>query len=597
MSEYTYHRGNKLLLTKKPDEFVTRALPEVLRANGLDAREQLSSSSTRVAVPPAALEDAMAHARNIAPTHHAYTVSETNDNFLLTDRIFVRFRTRLPAEEVAAFAGGYGLYLVKQYDDRNYLFRVLTEAGRNPVKIVVDLTENASDVVELAEHDENIRAFKAAHPMPTDPFFRDQWHLHTNRAHADFDRRASSLCLNAWALAGLGSNDVVVGVTDDGCRLDHADFNSPGKFANWGYFEGVRLIRRDDGDADPEDMYESGANHGTSCAGVIAAESDSELTVGAAPNCRLLPIKWESDGASLFVSPSKLLDAINFMAPRVDVISNSWGSRPATRWPIAVTDRIRQLSTSGGRRNKGIVFLWAAGNENCPVVHSGNVDIPFTSGWDIVGGVPRWIGVETSRTFTNDLVGLENVIHVAALASTARRSHYSNYGRGVTLCAPSSNSHAYFRLPVRGLDITTATGEAPGVTPEFGGTSSATPLVAGIAALVISVNHQLTAPEVIAILKRTASKRFDTTPYPRTPPAVFDQNPTWDVSPVDNPAFVDIGDPDGTWSPWFGHGRVDARGAVAEAMSTVSASDGAGDGKLLLRPLNVENQSPRPFSV
>jgi len=157
-------------------------------------------------------------------------------------------------------------------------------------------------------------------------------------------------------------------------------------------------------------------------------------------------------------------------------------------------------------------------------------------------------------------------MHIAALASTAQRSHYSNYGPGITLCAPTNNVHTYHRLSVRGLGITTTTGSGGGVTGGFGGTSSATPLVAGIAALVISANPELTALDVISILKRTASKNLDMAGYPKTPPASFDPDTSWDVSPIFPAGFDDIGDPDGTWSHWFGHGRVDAPAAVAEAL-------------------------------
>jgi len=76
--------------------------------------------------------------------------------------------------------------------------------------------------------------------------------------------------------------------------------------------------------------------------------------------------------------------------------------------------------------------------------------------------------------------------------------------------------------------------------------------------------------EVISILKQTASKDLDFTNYPKTPPASFDSDTSWDVSPIapfDDGHFVDNGDADGTWSPWFGHGRVDAQAAVAEAMN------------------------------
>jgi len=160
-------------------------------------------------------------------------------------------------------------------------------------------------------------------------------------------------------------------------------------------------------------------------------------------------------------------------------------------------------------------------------------------------------------------------MHVAALASNARRSHYSNYGTGVMICAPSSNSHEYRRLSVVGLRITTTTGESGGVTGGFGGTSSATPLTAGVAALTISANPDLTAREIVSILKQTASKDLSMDAYARTPAATFDPTPLWDVSPIapfDTGAFINNGAAEGTWSPWFGHGRVDAAAAVEEAL-------------------------------
>jgi len=235
-----------------------------------------------------------------------------------------------------------------------------------------------------------------------------------------------------------------------------------------------------------------------------------------------------------------------------------------------VTRMIADLAKTGGRRGRGIVFIWAAGNENCPIQHNASMEVPYTDGWVIrPDGSPDWVGVETSRRFQNDLVGIPGVMHVAAVSSLARRSHYSNYGTGIAISAPSNNVHTYYRQIVPGLDVTTTTGEFIPVTEHFGGTSSAAPLVAGIAALVISANPDLSALEVVSILKLTASKDLDFEGYPRTPPAAFDPDTSWDVSPIppfDRGEFADVGNPDGTWSPWFGHGRVDAAKAVAEAL-------------------------------
>jgi subtilisin-like proprotein convertase family protein len=98
---------------------------------------------------------------------------------------------------------------------------------------------------------------------------------------------------------------------------------------------------------------------------------------------------------------------------------------------------------------------------------------------------------------------------------------------------------------------------------------------------VISANPSLSAAEVISILKRTASKDLDFGDWPRTPPGPFDPNPTFDISPVApfaDGTFTDIGDPDGTWSPWYGHGRVDALAAVGEALGRVAPGPGAVQG-------------------
>jgi subtilisin-like proprotein convertase family protein len=563
---YTYRAGEKVALKKRPDQFVVRRLPSDLPVGG--EVQQVSSGSTRITCAAAELEELMERSRATAVAHHAYEAAETGEEFLITDRIIVSFAKSLTPEEVGAFAGQYGLEILSRYSETKYLFRLTAATGMNPVKLVVKLME-AEPRVARAEHDLNMR-FRTAVELPGDPNYADQWHLHQRRQHPEFDPRASSRCEAAWTLlGGFGSADVVVGVTDDGCKLDHHDFDSATKFAGWGYFEGEHLYRQGDPGSRPERMYISGSNHGTSCAGVIAAEVDAAMTVGAAPGCRLLPIRWQSEGPSLFISDSKLLTVLDYVGSRVDILSNSWGISPRSRWSQDVLERIEALALSGGRRGKGILFLWAAGNENCPIDHVSSQPVPYTSGWEFRNGSWVWVGVDTATVFSHDLVGIPGVMHVAALASTAQRSHYSNYGRGIDLCASSSNSHAYSRLFLAGLGVTTTTGATGGVDHSFGGTSSATPLVAGIAALVLSANPQLSALEVASILRRTAAKDLNLAGYPRTPPSSEDQNPTWDISPVapfDQGEFTAIGSADGTWSPWFGHGKADALAAVRAAL-------------------------------
>ncbi len=573
---YTYRGGQKVELKKSPDQMVIRSLPESLDDAAILEAEQVSSASTRITVSAADLEPLMGRSRRVAPTHHAYSEVETGMEFLITDRVFVTFKDALSDEQVDAFAGRYGLIKKSTFSDREYLFQLTNHTGMNPVKLVVKLTEY-EPLVELAEHDLNQRMSTYAVPVPIDPEYFRQWHLHTDFNDPEYDPRSSALCEEAWNLLNhYGSEEVVIAVTDDGCKLDHIDFDSETKFADWGYLRGERLLTSVDIDADPDQMYLPGANHGTSCCGVIGGEVDALQTVGAAPGCQLLPIQWQSSGPSLFISDSKMLTVLNFIADRADVMSNSWGGVPTSLWALPVVNRIRTLAQTGGRRGRGIVFLWAAGNENCPINHTAAEDVPYDHGVDVQGGALVWVGVNTARVFRNNLVGIPGVMHIAALASTARRSHYSNYGPGMSLCAPSSNSHTYYRMTVQGLGITTTTGNTGGVTHTFGGTSSATPLTAGIAALTISANPNLSAFEVISILKETASKDLVFAGYPRTPPANFDSDTRWDVSPVapfNTGDFFDNGDVEGSWSPWFGFGRVDAKAAVARVLGG-SAPDG-----------------------
>lgn len=572
---YTYRGGKKVELEKSPDQMVVRALPSDLSDSAILNAEQVSSSSTRINTSTSELESLMVRSRNVAPTHHAYYETESGEEFLITDRVFITFREALSDALVDEFAGRYGLIKKETYSNKDYLFQLTNHTGMNPVKLVVKLTEE-EPLVEFAEHDLNQRMKTYQFSVPADPDYPRQWHLHTALNDPDYDVRSCAFCEDAWRLLNhYGNQEVVVAVTDDGCKLDHVDFDSETKFAGWGYMRGERLITSSDVDAVPGQMYKPGANHGTSCCGVIGAEIDAMLTVGAAPGCRLLPIQWESSGPSLFISDSKLLTVLNYISDKADVMSNSWGGVPMSIWAQPVVNRISTLAISGGRRGKGMVFLWAAGNENCLINHTANQDVPYDHGIDVQGGALVWVGVRKARVFRNNLVGIPGLMHVAALASTAKRSHYSNYGPGISLCAPTSNSHAYYRMTVRGLGITTATGQSGGVTFGFGGTSSATPLVAGVAALIISANPGLSALEVISILKQTASRDLDFSGYPKTPPANFDLDTSWDVSPVvpfENGEFVDHGHAEGMWSPWFGFGRVDAKMAVSEALGRLAAA-------------------------
>jgi len=566
---YTYRKGEKVYLIKEKDQIVVREIPEIIERRGLGGPlERVSPQSTRIKLKRIDLDSILGDIRKESVAHHAYKQVNNGSEFLITDRIMITFKEDVGNDVLSAFLAKYALILVTKYSNREFLLRLTDQTGMNPLKLVVLINETENTLIESCEHDLNQRMTISDLQLPSDPKYSQQWHLHKRFTDNSFDPRSSSNCEEAWMLLNhYGDSEVVIAVTDDGCKLDHTDFNSVNKFANWAYMQGDTLVHRDSVSANSLNMYQSGADHGTNCCGVVAADVDGTLTVGAAPDCRLLPIKWESIGRSLFIGDSKMMTMLDFVADKVDVVSNSWGRSPISNYASNVINRIAQLGQTGGRRGKGIVFLWASGNENCPIKYSGNLDIPYTSGYHGFS----WVGVQTSREFEHNLIGIPGVMYIAAIASNAQRSHYSNYGEGISLCAPSSNSHAYWRMEVTGLGILTSTGATPFFSSNFGGTSSATPLVAGIAGLIISANPNLSALEVISILQRTASKNLNMLKYAQTPPNNRDRDTSWDISPI-NPYnvgdFNNVGHIDGTWSGWFGFGKVDAYSAVAEALRT-----------------------------
>jgi hypothetical protein len=188
--------------------------------------------------------------------------------------------------------------------------------------------------------------------------------------------------------------------------------------------------------------------------------------------------------------------------------------------PDNVAAAIRYCLTQG-RAGRGIPILWAVGN-----------------------------GAETIST--DGYASNPDVIAVGASTEKDERATYSSFGDELWICAPSSGSHAAGERAITTTDRTGGYGYNPttevldvaeladtSYTNGFGGTSSAAPFAAGVAALILSANPALTAQEVRDILGQTADK-VGANPY----------------------------DAVGR-NQMFGFGRVNAEAAVAEAMRRI----------------------------
>ena len=348
------------------------------------------------------------------------------------------------------------------------------------------LLEISNDIAELDEVVFAAPNFVSEFKRQAPPNLRsEEWHLRNTGsggavAGEDVHIRA------AWQVTS-GRREIVVAVLDDGVDIDHPnlrtriwrnpDAQSPNKFGR-DFF-----LRDDDPDhfnprpklfRDPFDQMAGNDIHGTPCAGVIAATGITGASVGAAPRCRILPVKvFHADDLA---PANRIADAIRFAASIADIISCSWhgGSSPDIQLALADAGQI-------GRQGKGTAIFCASGNDN---------------------GAPVRFPARDA-----------NAIAVGASTDTAKIASYSNVGPEISIVAPSSGGRrGIFTTDVsinnRGFNVGRANrGGADGLhTNSFGGTSSATPLAAGVAALVLSVNPDLTRTDLREVLTSTAEK-------------------------------------------------------------------------------------------
>ncbi len=294
-----------------------------------------------------------------------------------------------------------------------------------------------------------------------DPLFSQQFQMNNTGQTLDGVAGANDAdcnALEAWGIS-LGSSAITVAVIDDGLE-DHEDLNNSSGQSR--YTAGFSPATNGNGDA------VSGSAHGVSCAGSIAASHNNIGVRGVAPLVNLISVNIFVGGEST----QDLADGFTWAKNQgADVMSNSWGYTSCTASFSNINNAMADAN-SNGRGGLGSVVVFASGNgyKNC-------VDYPANN---------------------------VNVIAVGAFANTGVRSAYSNYGSALDIMAPSNNVGG----PGAGVRTTDRMG-SPGYnstnyTSTFGGTSSACPVVSGVAALVLGFNPNLTSSEVKNILYSTA---------------------------------------------------------------------------------------------
>jgi hypothetical protein len=318
----------------------------------------------------------------------------------------------------------------------------------------------------------------------------------------------------AWPISE-GDANVVVAVLDEGVDLTHPDLNLwPVSYST--------ITHTNDGSPV--------GDHGTACAGIIGARIDNALGVaGLAGKCRVMAI------ATNFAD-TQVAEGLYYAADNgARVVSMSFGVYPSWMvWDFTIIEAALQYC-----QDKNLVLVAASGNENQNVSR-------------FPGSDPRTI-----------CIGGSNRDDVRkAIGDTSIENWWGAcFGPSLDVVAPC-------------LEIPTTDRQGPlGYTPtdydmRFNGTSSATPHVAALAGLLISVNPVLSNTDVRKIISESTDK-------------------------INSPAYVYLptaGKPYGTWNADVGYGRINAERALLIACKSLESCTNSG-------PCCVELPVPDPCCV
>ena len=411
-------------------------------------------------------------------------------------RVFVHQTARAAAGTVAALSADDRRSRMRDYVP----MRVRTGTALTAAGPVTSSVAAAGATTEGAVRFETIPFFSpamavrtAAAPSftPDDPKFAQQWNLLRIKAP------------EAWQIVRANSS-VVVAVIDEGVELTHPDLDVHNMSWN---------ASNDTADGSPT------GNHGTACAGIVAARLNNALGVaGVAGGAKVMAIATET------WADVDIAEGLYFAADSgARVVSMSFGVYP--EWGVWDFDLVRDALQYA--YDEGLLLVAAAGNEDSPVSRFPGSD----SRTLCVGG--------SNRSDERKRIG----------DASAESWWGASYGPDVDVVAPALQIPTTDRLG------------ADGYTPDdyvdtFNGTSAATPHVAGLGALLLSLSPGLGNVALRHLIERTCDK----------------------ISPNRYPYRNVATKPSGTWHEEVGYGRINAERAVtaARAMATATPSGTSG---------------------
>ena len=426
----------------------------------------------------------------------------------IQDRIIVRLKSSKDLGMMNSVAKDLNLNVLErnEFDPLIYVLQTTKQSSGNALQMANRLHE--SGAFEYTEPDFLLLLKR----MNTNDGLLDyQWSLNNTGSSIQYNGTpgADMNVFPAWATT-TGSSSIKVAIIDEGVDLNHPDLvgNMLGGYDATGQGSG--------GGPQGDDA------HGTACAGIVAAVGNNNLGVaGVAYNAKIIPVRiaYSNAQGNWVTTNTWIGNALNWswQTAGADILSNSWGGGGSS----STINNAINGAVNNGRGGLGAPVLFAAGNDN------GANSYPAT---------------------------VSNTISVIAMSMCYERKSPSscdgetwwgsNYGSGADIAAPG--------VKIATTDISGSAGYVSGdYTGTFNGTSSATPNAAGVMALILSANSNLTEAQARYALESTCRK-------------VGGYNYNGGVS----------GQPNGTWSNDLGYGLVDAYQAVLSVSPQVADDAG-----------------------
>ena len=389
-------------------------------------------------------------------------------------------------------------YFVDRYLGASFEINDYLDTGTYYLKVTAESATNTPSYILMAAETEANRDLNelcsGLDTTVSDPFYGCQWYLESDGQLPDLSDSDINIG-DVWD--DYKGDGITVAIVDNGLDYRHADLRGDrvDTVKNHSYLDG-------------EDVDYSSPTHGTAVAGIIAGRENNIGIRGIAPEATIYGFNLLQN-----FSDANAADALSRESATTAVYNNSWGEPDIFAGPQPASSLFKLAIEDGvtnGYGGKGSFYAWAAGNGHSYGDYS------------------------TLEEYSNHY----GVTAVCAVNSHGKRSTYSELGSNLWVCGSSNGGG-------RGVLTTTYPNT---FTSNFGGTSAASPMVAGVAALLRDVNEDLTWRDLKLILAASAQK-------------VDPDNTGWEQGALKYGSTSDRYD----FNHEYGFGLVDAEAAVTRA--------------------------------